>query len=136
MADALAGGCACGAIRYEVTPGPVEAAYCHCSMCRKATGGPFGLFMAVPADRVTWHGDAPRRYRSSRIAERWFCAVCGAPLLFRYVEDRWIDLAVGSLDRPDLVPPSRHGCIETKLSWLEIRDGLPTKGNRVDPARL
>lgn len=39
--QALAGGCLCGAIRYEITPADAEPIYsviCHCINCKKATG--------------------------------------------------------------------------------------------------
>ena len=36
-----AGGCLCGAVRYELAAeGAFDAGYCHCSMCRRSTGAP------------------------------------------------------------------------------------------------
>ena len=36
----LAGGCYCGAVRYETRGEPIERALCHCSICRATTGAP------------------------------------------------------------------------------------------------
>jgi hypothetical protein len=38
----LAGGCLCGAIRYQISVEPRSADYCHCSMCRRAGRGAGG----------------------------------------------------------------------------------------------
>ena len=36
----LNGGCFCGAIRYETAGTPFHQTNCHCSICRRTTGGP------------------------------------------------------------------------------------------------
>src|SRR3954453_5912336 len=38
MYELLAGGCLCGAVRFEVTEPPLFAGYCHCSRCQRRTG--------------------------------------------------------------------------------------------------
>src|SRR3954470_18293697 len=51
----LAGGCLCGALRYEAAGTPGMTAICHCRMCQPLSGGPFMalLFMASEAVKVT-----------------------------------------------------------------------------------
>jgi hypothetical protein len=71
-------------------------------------------------------------YRSSEIAERGFCANCGSPIVFRYdgVADVWVLL--GTLDRPSDWPLTAGAtwgeikpvCVESKVSWFSITDGL------------
>ena len=39
----VTGGCSCGQLRYEATAPPIDGTYCHCSMCRKSTGGLFSI---------------------------------------------------------------------------------------------
>ena len=34
-------------------------------------------------------------------------------------------LYVGSLDDPNAFKPELHVCVESTLSWLDVRDGLP-----------
>ena len=36
----LAGGCMCGAVRYEADGAPFHATLCHCVDCRRAGGAP------------------------------------------------------------------------------------------------
>src|SRR5213596_1551536 len=45
----ITGGCACGAIRYEVTAEPIVTFNCHCRDCQKTTGGPYTPVFYVPA---------------------------------------------------------------------------------------
>jgi hypothetical protein len=45
-ADAgIAGGCACGAVRFAVRGAPVRAGLCHCLTCRKAHAAAFNPFV-------------------------------------------------------------------------------------------
>lgn len=40
-AETFAGGCSCGAVRFEI--GEIfDAGCCHCSICRRMSGAPFG----------------------------------------------------------------------------------------------
>ena len=43
-------GCACGAIRYEVTAKPIVTFNCHCRDCQKTTGGAYTPVFYVPAN--------------------------------------------------------------------------------------
>jgi hypothetical protein len=45
----ITGGCACGAIRYEVTEEPMVMFNCHCRDCQKTTGGGYTPVFYVPA---------------------------------------------------------------------------------------
>ena len=40
----MAGGCQCGAVRYQLTEPPSDGNVCHCRMCQKAGGAPFMAF--------------------------------------------------------------------------------------------
>ena len=46
----ITGGCACGAIRYEVTGEPIVTFNCHCRDCQKTTGGAYTPVFYVPAN--------------------------------------------------------------------------------------
>ena len=114
---AFSGGCQCGAVRYDVAPGPSFASICHCRMCQRATGSPFAALLKVAADRVTWHG-SPGVFASSNIAERGFCPACGTPLFYRQTAGEWIELTSGSM--PSSVPfrPVQQWGIEGRHDWL------------------
>lgn len=125
-ADSWTGGCQCGAVRYRIGAKPVVTV-CHCRMCQKASGGPFAVLAMVDGRAVTWTRGAPGRYRSSDVAERWFCAACGTPLAFADREDGGLELMVGSLDEPANAEPVAAGGIESYLPWIERIPGLRGK---------
>lgn len=122
----LTGGCLCGAIRYATSTRPFAAEYCHCSICRKSSGGPVVAWMDFERDQVTWAGDAPTEYHSSETVWRGFCPQCGASLTFR--DSRYPDyltLTIASLDEPNLVTPTYHIYAESQVAWFNIADDHP-----------
>ncbi len=120
------GRCLCGAVRYRATANPLRAVNCHCNICRRTSGAAFLTFVHFPVAAFTWTQGMPTRYRSSREAERGFCAICGSTLTMHesVIADR-VQVTLGSLDRPDLVRPDDHVWTDSKLPWLRIEDGLP-----------
>lgn len=130
----MTGGCLCGAVRYRTAGPPQRTTFCHCRMCQQATGGPFAVWCAFAAEAVEWTRGSPRIFRSSPIAERGFCADCGTPLLFRYVDaPERLSLAAGSLDHPERLQPEAHWGVESRLSWASPADGLPARRTEDDP---
>ncbi|MNV28729.1 Glutathione-dependent formaldehyde-activating enzyme [compost metagenome] len=80
----MKGSCLCGAIGV-VAGEHSEIGLCHCSMCRRWSGGP--LFAVHCDDKVQFIGGTPKAYRSSEWAERGFCGECGTHLYYRLVPD-------------------------------------------------
>src|ERR1700759_1008697 len=98
----MPGGCQCGAVRYALFETP-ESTVCHCRMCQKAVGGPFAGLSKVRTVNLTWRPGRraePARFQTSSAAERHFCAECGTPLTFHYLEGDAIEVTTGSLDTP------------------------------------
>src|SRR6188508_1292579 len=93
----LTGGCQCGAIRYRLLVAPTHASICHCRMCQKASGQPVMAFARVPKDKLQWTRGKPGAFRSSSIVERHFCAACGTPLTYNYIEGPNISVTMCSL---------------------------------------
>lgn len=50
MSEAFAGGCACGAIRYEIAAEPVFMNDCQCRDCQRKSGTGHGSYLTF-ADR-------------------------------------------------------------------------------------
>jgi hypothetical protein len=129
----VSGGCLCGAIRYESIAAPLRGTYCHCAMCQKGYGGLFQMAVKFAGSAFRYTKGMPKFYRSSPYGKRGFCPHCGSPITFNYEgnHDSWI--LFGSLDRPGDWPmtkdatwgPIVHFCVESKVAWYEIADGLP-----------
>jgi hypothetical protein len=88
-------------------------------MCQKAVGGPFAAYCKVPTTRFTWTRGTPASFNSSTVAERHFCAACGTPLTFHYLDGEAIEVTTGSLDEPAFVPPTRNFGVEARLAWID-----------------
>ncbi|MFC3712845.1 GFA family protein [Sphingoaurantiacus capsulatus] len=122
------GGCLCGAVRYRFDAEPTNIGYCHCSMCRKASGSPVIAACTLPRDRLQMlqGEDALVRYPSSPAVTRLFCGTCGGHLFFDIPDEPdTIDIWLGSLDEPDRVVPTFHIYAADAVAWHRIDDGLP-----------
>ncbi len=126
----VVGGCLCGAVRYESTKPPIAAGYCHCSLCRKAYGNFNAAMIRLGWEDFHYTEGEPGHYRSSDLATRSFCRDCGSPVLFSYDEQDTLFLLAGTMDYPEDWPFDTeyswgHAFVDDKVSWVEIRDGLP-----------
>lgn len=114
----MTGGCQCGTVRYALYEIP-ESTVCHCRMCQKAVGGPFAALCKVKTAAFAWTRGEPSSFQSSSAAERHFCAACGTPLTFHYLDGDAIEVTTGSLDDVARVPPTMNFGIEARLPWIE-----------------
>lgn len=118
----ITGGCQCGAVRYQA-PALGRATICHCRMCQKAMGGFFGPFVTGKGATVT-RGE-PAWFQSSNRVRRGFCAACGTPLFYDWGGD--LELAIGTLDRPEDAPPTLQVNPADRLSYFEHLASLPIR---------
>jgi hypothetical protein len=110
------GGCACGAVPYQVRGEPLKAGLCHCTDCRKETGSAFLAYADWPPDSFSVTGIY------ATYAGRSFCPTCGTRLF--HVSDKHAEICVGSLDdAPTDLTPSREGWIKRREHWLQRVEG-------------
>jgi hypothetical protein len=55
---------------------------------------------------------------------------CGTPLFLSYDGRPDIAFTVGSFDTPDTVSPTHHYGAESRLRWVDIGAGLPTRSTK------
>jgi hypothetical protein len=125
--ELLAGGCLCGATRWQAAAAPRAVHHCHCGMCRRWTGSGLATLVWFERRHVAWPGSPPEIFRSSPIATRSHCARCGTPLALAYDARADIALAAGTLDRPEAVTPTHHYGVEGRLPWADIGAALPVR---------
>jgi hypothetical protein len=121
------GGCQCGAIRFATFAPPRRVGLCHCRMCQKAVGGPFGVYAIVPLSGFEWTTAQPSTWASSNIAVRDFCAACGTPLAYRHSGGDTIEILAGTFDDPTHVVPTYEVGREGKLAWVSTLHQMPGK---------
>ena len=122
------GGCQCGAVRFRASKFG-RASICHCRMCQKAFGGFFAAL--VTARDIEWSRGAPKYFQSSNKVKRGFCAECGTPLTYDYGGD--IEVAVGALDDPSVVPPTIQVNPRDKQPFFEGLCSLPIRAPGAEP---
>lgn len=118
------GGCLCGEVRYEADGTNAENWFCHCRMCQQWSGSVVSTDAIVPKKDFRITNGEPQYYRSSPGFDRGFCGNCGSSLVFRSVHQDWISIQTGTLDDPEVAPPSGHYGVEGRISWLKTDDGL------------
>ena len=124
----LAGGCECGAVRYDVADAFLYAANCHCSRCRAATGTAFKAFAGIEREKLAIAmGHDSLLIVGEENANHTRCGVCGS-LLFSVVRaGAFVHVAMGSLVDAPSIRPTEHIFVGSKAPWFEITDALPQR---------
>lgn len=73
-------------------------------MCQRA----FGAFYAplVIVNGLEWTSGTRRLFASSNVSQRGFCGECGTPLSLENFDDDLLEIATGTLDNPEIAPPT------------------------------
>ena len=136
------GGCDCLRVRYRMETAPLFVHCCHCRWCQRESGASFALNAMIEADRVTELGntpelvDTPSASGGGQLVAR--CGVCkvavwsnyaGAGPLVKFVR-------VGTLDKPDLLPPDIHIFTASKQPWVVLPAGTPAVAEYYDRQRF
>ncbi|RSC28212.1 GFA family protein [Pseudomonas putida] len=126
MNDVQEGGCHCGALRYRLEGDLTDVAHCHCSICRRVSGGLVVTWLTLPRKGFQWMAGEPKRYVAPASCTRFFCGDCGAHVALETTHSPLsIDVTVGTLDRPEQVRASRHIWTGSRLPWLHLDEELP-----------
>lgn len=88
----MKGSCLCGSIEV-IASDHQQIGLCHCSMCRRWSGGP--MFAVHCGSNVQFSGAEPAAYRSSEWAERGFCTTCGTHLFYHLLPSNEYILPAG-----------------------------------------
>ena len=129
---AIRGSCLCGGVRFEVerAAGPFEL--CHCTRCRKRSGGaslPTVVvhtrdYRMVAGEDLIEVFEAPLLYGPPAYRST-FCSRCGSPVPPARPQGEQLELPAGLLDDDPGVRPERHIFVELRAGWDRIADGLP-----------
>lgn len=119
---AKTGSCLCGARRYAID-GEVGGVWiCHCSLCRKASGGAGQAILIVPRAQFRWtQGEnhaVTYALRPTYTVTR--CKTCGTPLPAE-VDEANVYLTAGTLDEPLGEVVRNHIFCTSRADW--DRDG-------------
>lgn len=120
------GTCLCGTVRFKIIPPAIAINNCHCSLCRKASGGAFGSYLHIPVEQFEWlHGaDNINNFIPDGCDPRPFCRTCGSRVPIK--DDDEMIIPAGLLDGDPELKVAVNIFTASKADWYEIADGLPT----------
>lgn len=123
------GGCLCGAVRYAISADPLGARMCWCRDCQRIASGSATVNVLFPEAAVSITGDLGLFMMvadSGNTVERGFCKVCGSQMYSRTVAPTGLPMRVraGTLDDPELMPPTAVIWGDSAPSWAPIPDGM------------
>lgn len=124
----MAGGCMCGAVRYETTGEPFGVSHCHCRSCRRHNGAAVVTLAGFTAGQVSFSGDERRIYESSPGVGRAFCGHCGTPLTWEGDGGELgpiFEFHISTFDAPERLVPTCHAFEPERIPWFDVADGLP-----------
>jgi hypothetical protein len=135
---ALAGGCDCRNVRYELTRRPLFVHCCHCRWCQRESGSSFALNALIETSCVrTLRGDpvpvmTPSNSGKGQTIVR--CPTCWIALWSHYAGagTQLSFVRVGTLDDPDRFPPDIHIFTSTKQPWVLLPPGVPAVSEYYD----
>ncbi len=132
----VTGGCACGAVQFEVTGKLRDVVFCHCSRCRKWQGH-FGAYTRTPKAGLVWKAQQGLKWHQlTEDTRRGFCAECGSVMFFD-TTDKPDSLAItaGVLDAPTGLKPMAHIFVGSKSDYYEVPKDAPAYDELPPPRR-
>ena len=120
MSTSIPGQCLCGRITFSAQPITSEMDACHCTQCRKWSGG---VLFAVVCSSVQINNESElTAYQSSDWGERLFCRHCGSNLFWRSLEHSIVAVMVQAFDDPSQFEFTREAFIDEKPGNYSFAD--------------
>lgn len=129
MSEIYTGGCACGAIRYEISGEPVFSNHCQCRDCQRESGTGHGSYLTFLREGVNLQGEAKHWDMvadSGNVKTRAFCPNCGLAiyLTFAAMPD-FVAVRAASLDDPGRYKPQAVTYGVRGHAWDYLDPALP-----------
>jgi hypothetical protein len=140
----LAGGCACGHLRFRLTKMPLVVHCCHCHWCQQQSGSHYAVNAVVESKWLEMdHGtptmvDAPTPSGAGQLIAT--CPHCRTTIWTHCygfgAQDRVSFLRVGTLDSPGRLPEDVHIFTESKVPGLTLPSDKPSFPQYYDKAEV
>lgn len=116
------GRCLCGAISYTLKSEPVMMAVCHCTHCRRQSGGVFSANIMVAEAEYVQSGET-KVYQdkgdSGQAVWRHFCGDCGSPILSKVgAMPGMVIVKAGTLDDWSGLAPTVEVYTDHAATWV------------------
>ena len=125
-----AGQCLCGQVRFVAEAEPLGARMCWCRDCQRIASGSATVNVLFPEEAVRYEGEITTIdliADSGNRVRRGFCPQCGAQMFSKTGEPAGQPMPVraGTLDDPEMMPPSAIIWASSAPSWAPLDPSLP-----------
>jgi hypothetical protein len=121
----LHGTCLCGGVRFEVDADPESLRYCHCTSCKRLSGGggTVNFRAASSAIRILQGKDLVQTYQPAEGSAKTFCLACGSNLFGGgWPDSEYCSVRVTTLEEPVGELPGAHIWVRSVASWERVPD--------------
>jgi hypothetical protein len=122
---AMQGSCLCGGVRFEVTEPFVRVSYCHCTSCKKLSGGAATANGRARTDaiRILEGEELLRSYQPEEGSAKTFCSACGSNLFGAgWPKTEYASVRLTALDTPFDRKPELHTYVRSVAPWETLPD--------------
>ncbi|WP_026346101.1 GFA family protein [Variovorax atrisoli] len=138
MNPSYTGGCACGAIRYEIPSEPIFQNHCQCLDCQHKSGTGHGSYLSFMRGGVKQTGSAALWDMvgdSGNVKTRAFCPACGSPVYMTYAAmPDVITVHAASHDDPSRFKPQAVTYAVRGYEW-DVLDPALTRFEKMPPGQ-
>jgi hypothetical protein len=127
--SAMQGSCWCGGVRFEITEPFMRVNFCHCTSCKRISGG---VGTANGRSRPEWITVTQGRellttYQPDEGSAKTFCSVCGSNVFGGgWPESEECSVRITAIDEGLQQMPESHGYVHSVAEWETLPDdGLP-----------
>jgi hypothetical protein len=122
---ALQGSCLCGAVRFELTGEFEPRAFCHCTTCKRLSGGvgTANGFARTEDIRILEGREHLRSYQPDEGSAKTFCSVCGSNLFGGgWPEWETASVRLSAIETPFEGRPDKHIYTRSLAPWETLPD--------------
>ena len=130
MTEPYTGGCACGAVRYEIADDPLVMNDCQCRDCQHRSGTGHGSYLTFPSkENVNVSGQASLwevAGDTGNVKSHAFCPTCGSPVYLTFsAAPEVFTVHAASLDDPGRYKPQIITYASRGLAWDKVDPAVP-----------
>jgi hypothetical protein len=119
------GSCLCGAVEFEITGEFEPRSYCHCTSCKRLSGGAATANARVRSDEinVVKGRELLTTYTPEEGSAKTFCSVCGSNLFGGgWPEREYCSVRLPAIDSPFEGKPTQHIFTRSVAAWETLSD--------------
>ena len=129
MSKSYTGGCACGAIRYDIAAEPAVMVDCQCRQCQRSSDTGHQSHLTFIAAAVEAAGEASWWQTvgdGGTVKQRGFCPTCGSSIYLKFpaMPDVLI-VTPASLDDPSSYQPQLVSWTAAGYAWDHLDPAVP-----------